>query len=307
MSGAGEGGTTGLRTLLEEKTAEVEALRAQLDEVRARELGARAELVRSAQLATLGNLIRGVAHEVNTPLGALSSNHDTTRRALEKLQRILDDEVVTPDELVEVRRIVYAITAVEETNAMAMERMKHVVSSLRTFGRPDRSEIDRIDLAEALEGTLDLVKHELGGSITVERELSELPLIECYAQQLNQVFMNLMMNAIHAMAGGGSLSVRTRALEDAVEVEIADTGSGISPENLEKLFEPGFTTKKGRVGMGLGLAICREIVDRHGGRIDVDSELDVGTTFTVRLPLALPGGEEPVAVLDEAQTRGGVQ
>jgi signal transduction histidine kinase len=307
VSGAGEGGTTGLRTLLEEKTAEVEALRAQLDEVRARELGARAELVRSAQLATLGNLIRGVAHEVNTPLGALSSNHDTTRRALEKLQRILDDEVVTPDELVEVRRIVYAITAVEETNAMAMERMKHVVSSLRTFGRPDRSEIDRIDLAEALEGTLDLVKHELGGSITVERELSELPLIECYAQQLNQVFMNLMMNAIHAMAGGGSLSVRTRALEDAVEVEIADTGSGISPENLEKLFEPGFTTKKGRVGMGLGLAICREIVDRHGGRIDVDSELDVGTTFTVRLPLALPGGEEPVAVLDEAQTRGGVQ
>jgi phosphoglycerate-specific signal transduction histidine kinase len=140
---------------------EIEALRRELDEVRARELGARAELVRSAQLATLGHLVKGVAHEINTPLGALASNHDTTRRALEKLQHILADEVVTPDELGEVRRIVKAVTAVQETNLMAVERMKHVVSSLRNFGRPDRSEIDRVDLTEAIDGTLDLLRHQL--------------------------------------------------------------------------------------------------------------------------------------------------
>lgn len=278
---------------------EVDGLRAELEAVRAREQGARAELVRAAQLATLGNLVRGVAHEINTPLGALSSNHDTTRRALGKLQRILDDEVVTPDELGEVRRIVRAIAAVQETNELAVERMKHVVSSLRRFGRPDRSEVDRIDLADAISGTLDLAKHQLGDSIAVELRLGDTPRVECYAQQVNQVFMNLIMNAAHAMQGGGTLTIRSRAIGDAVEIEISDTGTGIKPEDLDKLFEPGFTTKGGRVGMGLGLAICREIVDRHGGDIAVESEVGVGTTFTVRLALALPESREPVAAHEQ--------
>jgi two-component system NtrC family sensor kinase len=272
---------------LAQATAEAEALRRDLEQVRASELGARAELVRTAQLATLGNLVRGVAHEINTPLGALASNHDTTSRALDKLQRILDDEVVTPDELIEVRRIVHAVTAVQETNVMAVERMKHVVASLRNFGRPDRSEVDRIDLRESITGTLDLMKHQLGGSITVEQDLDDLPLVECYAQQVNQVFMNLLMNAAQAMGEHGTLSIRARVLEDLVEVTVSDTGAGIAPESLTHLFEPGFTTKGKRVGMGLGLAICREIVDRHAGEISVESEVGVGTTFTVKLPTAL--------------------
>jgi len=282
-------------------SAEAVALRKELDEVRARELGARAELVRTAQLATLGNLVRGVAHEINTPLGALASNHDTTRRALEKLQRILDDEVVTPDELVEVRRIVKAVTAVQETNVMAVERMKHVVQSLRNFGRPDRSEIDRVDLRDGIEGTLDLIKHQLGPSIPVVREIEELPLVECYAQQVNQVFMNLMVNAIQAMGERGTLTVRARAEADGVEVQVSDTGPGISPEHLSRLFEPGFTTKGKRVGMGLGLAICREIIDRHGGEISVASEVGVGTTFTVRLPLRLSGESLQAASAGQAK------
>lgn len=273
-------------------TEEAEALKRELEELRQRELDARAELVRTAQLATLGNLVRGVAHEINTPLGALASNHDTTRRALEKLQVILEDEVVTPDELGEVRRIVRAVTAVQETNVMAVERMKHVVSSLRNFGRPDRSEIDRIDLAESITGTLDIVKHQLGPAITVERDFEDLPLVECYAQQINQVFMNLMVNAAHAMGESGTLSIRGRGTGAGVEIQISDTGPGIAPEHLARLFEPGFTTKGKRVGMGLGLAICREIVDRHGGGITVESEVGEGTTFTVKLPLALQGAAE---------------
>jgi len=276
---------------LAEATAEAENLRAELAAVRKREIEARAELVRSAQLATLGNLVRGVAHEINTPLGALASNHDTTRRALDKLQRILDDEVVTPDELVEVRRIVHAVTAVQETNVMAVERMKHVVSSLRTFGRPDRSEIDRVDLGEAVRGTLELAKHELGKGIEVVTDFAETPPVVCYAQQVNQVLMNLIMNAGHAMGGKGTLTIRTRSAAEGVEIDVEDTGSGIAPDVLERLFEPGFTTKGGRVGMGLGLAICRDIVDRHGGDISVTSEVGAGTTFTVRLPLCLPEGQ----------------
>jgi two-component system NtrC family sensor kinase len=302
VSAPAEADRSELIARLAEARAEVEALEAELTALRAREESARAELVRSAQLATLGNLVRGVAHEINTPLGALASNHDTTRRALDKLQRILDDEVVTPDELVEVRRIVHTVTAVQETNVMAVDRMKHVVSSLRNFGRPDRSEIDQLDLGEAIRGTLDLIRHELGSAISVETDFGDIPLVQCYAQQVNQVFMNLMMNAAHAMTDGGTLAITTRAVGDAVEVDVSDTGRGITPDHLERLFEPGFTTKGKRVGMGLGLAICREIVDRHGGSITVQTEVDVGTTFTVRLPTWLAGEGKPAKALDEART-----
>ena len=278
---------------LDEVNEELESVQRELDEVRAKELKARADLVRTAQLATLGNLVRGVAHEINTPLGALASNHDVTRRALDRLQVILEDEKVTEDELGEVRRIVRAVTGVQETNAMAVERMKHVVGSLRTFGRPDRSEIDRVDLVESLQGTLNLLKHELGSTIKVERDFEALPLVECYAQQVNQVFMNLMMNAVQAMPGGGTLTLRARSSEERALLEVEDTGSGIPEENLERIFEPGFTTKGARVGMGLGLIICSEIVDRHGGDISVRSEVGVGTTFTLSLPLLLQVASGP--------------
>ena len=192
------------------QSEEIESLRAELEKVRKDELQARADLVQTARLASLGNLVRGVAHEINTPLGSLASNHDVTRRALDRLQGILQDEKVTEDELGEVRRIVAAVTAVQETNAMAVERMKHVVGSLRRFGRPDRSKVDSVDLVDALRGTLDLVRHELRGRIAVEEDFEALPQVECYAQQVNQVFMNLLMNAIQAMPEGGTLTLRTR-------------------------------------------------------------------------------------------------
>ena len=272
---------------LEEANEEIDSLRRELDRTQARELRVRADLVRSAQLATLGNLVRGVSHEINTPLGALASNHDVTRRALERLQRILEDEKVTEDELGEVRKIVRAVTAVEDTNAMAVERMKHVVKSLRTFGRPDSSEVDRVDLGEALQGTLDLLKHEIGDRITVEVDLQALSPVECYAQGINQVFMNLLMNAIQAMSGEGTLTLRTRREADRAVVEVEDTGTGIPEENLGSIFEPGFTTKGDRIGMGLGLLISSEIIDRHGGKISVTSQVGTGTTFTVFLPFSL--------------------
>lgn len=286
---------------LGEAGAEVEALRAELEKMREREGAARAELVRAAQLATLGNLVRGVAHEINTPLGALASNHDTTRRALGKLQEILADEVVTPDELSEVRRIVHTVTAVQETNAMAVERMKHVVSSLRQFGRPDRSEVDKVDLTDAINGTLDLAGHQAGPGIVIERDFGVVPPVECYAQQVNQVLMNLIVNAVQAMGEQGTLTIRTRRMGESVDIQISDTGPGIAPAHLERLFEPGFTTKGGRMGMGLGLAICREIVDRHAGRISVASEVGLGTTFTINLPIDLAEGGETAGAGQEGR------
>ncbi|MEJ2501750.1 MAG: ATP-binding protein, partial [Gemmatimonadota bacterium] len=249
-----------------------------------------AELLSSAKLASLGNLIAGVAHEINTPLGALHSNHDTIRRALERLQEILADEVVDEDELEDVRRIVKAIGGVTTTNNMAVDRMVKMVNSLRTFGRVDRSELDWADLHEGIESTLAIISHELKGRITVEKDYGELPRVECYPNQVHQVFMNLIVNASHAIKEKGTITIRTRRDGDHVSIDIQDTGTGISEENLGRIFDPGFTTKGKRMGMGMGLLITRKIVDRHAGRLTVESEVGRGTTFTVVLPIRLPDG-----------------
>lgn len=246
------------------------------------------QAVNTARLATLGMLTAGVAHELNTPLGALASNHDSLKRALGRLQDILADEVVEPSELEEVRRIVRALNGVMQVNDMAMQRVKELVASLRSFGRPDRAEIDLFDVHEGLRAAVTLLRHELGNRIRVLEEFAELPRIQCYPQQLNQVFTNLLLNAIHAISGEGTIVLRTERSAGTIAISVEDSGTGIAPDHLASIFEPGFTTKGSRVGMGLGLPIARQSVDLHGGRIDVRSEPGRGTTFTVLLPLTLP-------------------
>lgn len=249
-----------------------------------------AEAVHAASLAALGPLVAGVAHELNTPLGALHSNHDVLHRALAKLTDILADERVDETELAEVRRIVRAVGEVTRVNDLAIERMLQIVGSLRTFGRLDAAERDRVDLHDGLESTLALLRHEMGERVRVVRDYGELPPVECHPHQLNQLFMNLLLNATHAIQGPGTVTVRTRRAGDEVEVEVEDTGAGIAPELLERIFRPGFTTKGSRVGMGLGLAICRRIAEQHQGRIRVRSEPGRGSTFTLSLPV---GGARP--------------
>ena len=249
-----------------------------------------AEQVNQAKLATLGLLVAGLAHEINTPLGALNSNHDLLRRALGKLQQILADEVVEPHELDEVRRIVRAVDDILHVNDLAVERMTGLVKSLRSFGRVDRAQLDRVDLHEGIDATLDILGHELRG-VRVVREYGTLPPVECWPQQLNQVFMNLLLNARQATPDGGTITVRTSADGSGVAIRIEDTGVGIGPDHLERIFDPGFTTKGGRVGMGLGLLICRQVVERHGGRMSVESVPGSGAAFTVRLPLHPPAEE----------------
>lgn len=246
-----------------------------------------AEVVNQAKLATLGMLVAGVAHEVNTPLGAINSNHDTLRRALGKLQEILADEVVDEDELDEVRRIVKAVDGILRVNDIAVERMTTLVNSLRTFGRLDRAQVDWADLREGIDATLAILAHETR-AIALKLEYGELPRVRCHPDRLNQVWMNLTLNAVHAMPDGGALTIRTVADGDDVRIMFTDTGQGIEAEHLGRIFEPGFTTKSGRVGMGLGLLIVREVVEQHRGRILVESEPGAGTAFTVVLPVAGP-------------------
>jgi two-component system, NtrC family, sensor kinase len=251
-----------------------------------------AGMVNEARLASLGMLVAGLAHELNTPLGALNSNHDVLRRALGKLQDILADEIVEPHELDEVRRVVRAVDGILRVNDMAVERMSSLVKSLRNFGRIDRAEIDHADLHEGLDSTIAILAHELR-SLEIRREYGDLPLVECHPQQLNQVFVNLIMNARQATPEGGTITILTRVAGPEVEVVVADTGCGIPPENLAKIFEPGFTSKGGRIGMGLGLAICQQIVEQHGGRLRAESTPGAGATFTLTLPIRQPEQPQP--------------
>ena len=292
----------GANEQLREMSRDVRESHAELESAYEQLRNTQAELVGSAKLATLGNLIAGVAHEINTPLGALHSNHYTVARALDRLQEILADEVVDEDELEDVRRIVKAIDGVTATNNMAVDRMVKLVDSLRTFGRVDRSDVDYADLHEGLESTLAILSHELRGQVEVVKEFGDLPRVECYPNQIHQVFMNLIVNATQAMEGGGTLTLRTRHEGDEVIIEIEDTGVGMSERTIDRIFDPGFTTKGSRMGMGMGLLITNRIIDRHDGRIEVESEEGGGTKFTVHLPVRLPADarDRPGGQLEQA-------
>jgi two-component system, NtrC family, sensor kinase len=251
-----------------------------------------AGLVNQAKLATLGMLVAGVAHEINTPLGAINSNHDVLRRALNKLQDILADEVVDEHELAEVRRIVRALDSILRVNDIAVERMTTLVRSLRTFGRLDRAQIDWADMHEGIDSTLAILAHETH-HVKIHRDYGQLPPVRCHPDQLNQVWMNLIVNAVHAMPDGGTLRITTLQRDQDVHIVFTDTGRGIAPDHLERIFDPGFTTKAGRVGMGLGLLISRQVIEHHRGSIAVESEVGSGTTFTVALPIAGPAIDSP--------------
>lgn len=262
------------------------SLEASYEELRAAE----AEVVNNARLASLGGLIAGVAHEMNTPLGSLHSGHDTFQRALARLQEILADERVDPEELEEVRRIVRAVDTIARTQDLAFDRLSRIVGELRNFGRPDGAEVSVVDVHDGLESTLTILAHELEGRVTVDRDYGDLPAVECHPHRLNQVFMNLLVNAAHAIEGEGRILIRTTSDGDTVKVSILDSGVGIPEVDLSRIFEAGFTTKEARKGMGLGLLISRQIIHQHGGRIEVASRQGEGSTFTVVLPVRLPEG-----------------
>ena len=156
---------------------------------------------------------------------------------------------------------------------------------MRHFARLDSSEVEQVDLHKGLESTLALVNHKLKGRIQVVREFGDIPAVECHGSQINQVFMNLLVNAIQAIEGKGRITIRSWVEGPQVRVAFQDTGQGIAEADLPKVFDPGFTTKGVGVGTGLGLSIVHQIVEEHRGQIEVQSELGQGTCVTLSLPL----------------------
>jgi signal transduction histidine kinase len=237
-----------------------------------------------AKLASLGQLVAGVAHEINTPLGAVVSNNDLFLRCFARLRKSVEIRGLLADP--QIARDLGAVQELAEVTRTACGRITNIVRELRTFARLDEADAKPVDLHEGLESTLVLIHHLIKGRIDVKKEYGQLPLVEGHSNQLNQVFMNLLVNACQAIERQGIITLSTwyEPQTGMAHVAVTDTGSGIPAENLGRIFDPGFTTKGAGVGTGLGLAICYQIVEAHGGRIGVESVMGKGTTFVVSLP-----------------------
>lgn len=234
---------------------------------------------------SFNTLMASLAHEMNTPLGAIQSNREVLQRAVKRLTEIVANGVVDESEIEQIRELMGTISEVIAIDQVAVDLIGDLVSSVRNCWRVDETQTRCVDLHEGLDSTLLLLGHLLKHRIDVRKEYGDLPAVECYPGQINQVFMNLLLNASQAIPDDGTITIRTRRTNDHVSVEISDSGSGIPPEDLDRIFESGFTTKQKRSGMGLGLGICREIVEGQGGTIEVESVVGEGSTFRVLLPL----------------------
>ena len=238
------------------------------------------------QMASLGRLIAGIVHEINTPIASIFSNTEVILHSIEKLTPLLDDPSSDPHSIEKARKIVANVENLVAVDRLACERIRSVIRALKMFSRVDNLEPQSVDLNQHLCDTLKLAGIEFGKRITVETDLGELPDVECFPQLLNQVFLNILVNAAQAITGPGTITVKSHLEDGLVHVSIRDSGSGVAPELQAKIFQPGFTTKPRGEGTGLGLALCKEIVEkRHRGLISFDSQPGQGATFHIRIPI----------------------
>jgi signal transduction histidine kinase len=228
------------------------------------------------RMAALGRLLAGCVHEIGTPAGSILSNNDVVARALASLKAM----ALPP----EAARLVETMSELNAVDKVACERISAVIRSIKGLAGGARGPKTKTDLNGLLRQALQLVQHEFRGRVAVETDLGKLPEVECYPDQAGQVFLNLLVNAGQAIEGEGRVSVRSRFEGGEVHISIADTGRGIEPADQSKIFACGFTTKPAGVGMGFGLAISRQIVEAHGGRIGFESRPGQGTTFHLWIP-----------------------
>jgi signal transduction histidine kinase len=269
---------------------------------------AQARLMESEKLASLGQLVAGVAHEINNPLAFVANNHAVLARDIVMLRELLDlyrsaepilatvdpalaARITETAERIDVQYTLDNLTGLLSRSRDGLKRIQQIVLDLREFSRHDTSgdEPELADLNVGLQSTANIVHGRAASrQIDVQLELSPLPRVLCYAARINQVILNLLANAIDACPGGGHVTLRSRAVEGGVELEVDDTGCGIDPAIVGKIFDPFFTTKPQGHGTGMGLSISYGIVADHGGKISVNSTPGRGTRFTVFLPLKSP-------------------
>ena len=225
------------------------------------------KLINSEKMASLGQLVAGVAHEINTPVASIKSNNEITKKLISKIK---DDEILN------------LLKEINEIDGEAIDRINRLVVSLRKFVRLDEAELQEADINKEIDLTLDLIRHETKNRIEIVKNYSKLPPVKCYPNMLNQVFMNILVNAVHAIKDRGTITIDTNYKNDNLSVKIKDTGCGI--KEPDKIFFAGYTTKGVGVGTGLGLAISQKIIEKHKGKISVKTKINEGSEFTITIP-----------------------
>lgn len=291
-------------TLLEEKVSErTLELNRSIEDLKQ----AQSQLVDAEKMASLGQLTAGIAHEINNPINFVTANINPLKRDVETLINAINRiETIALSEAAadEKRKMILALKDTVEFNYLLVEidqlisgisegasRTTEIVKGLRLFSRLDEDDLKLADINEGLDSTLIIANNLLNGRITVVKDLGHLPLVECYAGKLNQVFLNMISNAVYAIEKkfgrdiGGEIKISTVLFGDEVTIKIADNGTGMSEETRRKVFEPFFTTKDVGEGTGLGMSIAYNTIKKHKGQILVTSELGVGSQFTMKIPV----------------------
>ncbi len=278
------------RQELQSKITELEAANREIRDTQAR-------LIHTAKMASLGQLVAGVAHELNNPIGFVYSNMATLRDYVDKLHVVIDASKKGPGavekamEKVDYEFLLQDLPKLIASSEEGARRMRDIVVKLRNFSRLDEAKLKRVDLKEGIETTLSLIQGETKNRVRLHTEFDTVPEVLCYASQLNQVFMNILSNAAQAIENEGDIWISLRE-EPAgtARVSIRDSGPGIKKDVIERIFAPFFTTKGVGQGTGLGLSISYEIVKKHGGDIHVNSDPGKGSEFVIEIPIHGPQG-----------------
>ena len=301
MAGALNLMVTNLRNKNEDLANQIRILRETKSELvqTQTQLAMQEHLMQQEKMAALGRLVAGVAHELNNPISFVYSNTVLLSKSIADLRNLLDfydtcedmpDEikkkVTSLKEDIDYEYLVNDLTQAVDDCHEGSRRVRDIVLNLKTFSRADELQLRKVNIVEGIESTIRMLSQFFQPDrVVVHRDYAELPEVECYAGQLSQVWMNLMVNAAQAMNSHGELWVTTLLEDDKVVVKFRDNGPGIPDEVITRVFDPFFTTKDVKEGTGLGLSIVHGIIERHGGDIKVESKANVGTTFTVKLPV----------------------
>ncbi len=256
-----------------------------------------AQMLQAEKMASLGKLLAGIAHEINNPINFVYSNLTPLDRDIKDLHLIIEAFMNLADQQghqesqkailgdFEYEIIKEEIQSLLEGLREGASRTREIVSGLKNFSRIDGEEFQLTNIHEIIDSTLILLGNIIKHKVSIKKKYGDIPLINCQAGKLNQVFMNLLSNAIQAIEDYGEVVIITEQIDQQVQIIITDDGIGMDQETLERIFEPFFTTKERGKGTGLGLSITKEIIEQHQGTIQVDSRKDKGTTFTILLPI----------------------
>jgi PAS domain S-box-containing protein len=294
--------THDLEQRVRDRTKELSEQNKTLEDTLSKLKEAQVQLLQADKMASLGQLAAGVAHEINNPIGFVNSNLGTLKKYITTVQEYFHavdralaggkkgarEELKALKKAKKVDFILDDFTSVIKESLEGTERVKTIVRDLKDFSYQDKNGLTDYDLNEGIQSTLNIVWNELKYKGEVIEELGEIPPVRCYPQQINQVFMNLLVNAAQAIPDKGKITVRSYQQGEEVCVEVSDDGVGIDSENLSKIYEPFYTTKEVGQGTGLGLAISYRIVEKHAGRIEVKSEKGGETTFRIHLRIDGP-------------------